>query len=179
MATVTIEILLEPSFVADLDTLPFEELRRRRDLAEEVETGMSYLRRMLQGRQDIVNAEQARRASGEAAGDLSDLVDRLPEILGDHVHAPGLGRLTTLLAPGEMDQRLQTRLDAIVSPGRLADLPHATEAELDAVAAELLAFEREVSSNRHSLHLVLDRLKEEIVRRYRTGEANVDDLLPS
>jgi hypothetical protein len=36
-----------------------------------------------------------------------------------------------------------------------------------------------VSTARHALHGVLDRLKEEIVRRYRTGEANVDDLLSS
>ncbi len=78
-----------------------------------------------------------------------------------------------------MDGRLQARLDAIVSPARLADLPHASQGELDAVAADLQAFESEVSGTRHSLHLVLDRLKEEIVRRYRTGEANVDDLLPS
>jgi hypothetical protein len=84
-----------------------------------------------------------------------------------------------LLAPGEMDHDLQTRLDAIVSPGRLSDLPHAGQAELDAVAVALQDFEREVSGTRHALHVVLDRLKEEIVRRYRTGEANVDDLLPS
>jgi hypothetical protein len=45
------------------------------------------------------------------------------------------------------------------------------------MAAELEEFEREVSKTRRSMHVVLDRLKEEIVRRYRTGEANVDDLL--
>jgi hypothetical protein len=44
------DVILEPSFVADLGALPFDELRRRRDLVEEVETGMSYLRRLLQGR---------------------------------------------------------------------------------------------------------------------------------
>jgi hypothetical protein len=177
MPTESVDALLEPVFVADLTALPMDEVRRRRDLADEVETGVSYLRRLLQGRADIVRAEQDRRRAGEPAGDLADLVDRLPYILGDNVHAPGVGRLPTLIAPGEMDPGLKNRLDSIISMAALADLPHASDAKLAAMAADLEDFEREVSKTRRSMHVVLDRLKEEIVRRYRTGEANVDDLL--
>jgi hypothetical protein len=172
----TIDVVLQPEYVAGLTEMPIAEVRRRRNAADEVETGMSYLRRLLQGRQDIVRAELQRRAAGEAPGDLADLVRRLPEILSDNVHAPGLGRLSTLIAPGEMSQTLLVRLDAIVSAGQLADLPHVSDADLHELAGELKAYEEEVSVTRHSLHAVLDRLKEEIVRRYRTGEADIDDL---
>jgi hypothetical protein len=177
MTSASLDEILEPSYVTDLTTLPFEELRSRRELANEVETGMSYLRRLLQGRLDIVNAESSRRASGEVAGDLHDLVDRLPAILGDHVHAPGFGRLPTLLAPGDIEAGLQTRLDAIVSPARLADLPDAPDDELASIARALGDFEREVSGTRKAVQVVEDRIKEEIVRRYRSGEATVDALL--
>jgi hypothetical protein len=177
MPTESVDALLEPVFVADLMVLPMDEVRRRRDLADEVETGVSYLRRLLQGRADIVRAEQERRIAGEPPGELSDLVSRLPYILGDNVHAPGVGRLPTLIAPGEMDPGLQNRLDSIISTAALSDLPHTSDAKLAAVAADLATFEREVSKSRRAMHVVLDRLKEEIVRRYRTGEANVDDLL--
>jgi hypothetical protein len=179
MPSQPVDVLLAPAFVAELTTLPMDEVRHRRDVADEVETSVSYLRRLLQGRADIVKAEQDRRAAGDPPGDLADLVGRLPYILGDKVHAPGLGRLPTLIAPGEMDHQLRSRLDSIVSSAALADLPHATDARLEAISAELADFEREVSVTRRSLHVVLDRLKEEIVRRYRTGEANVDDLLLS
>jgi hypothetical protein len=179
MPAESVDALLNPLFVAGLNDLPMAEVRHRRDIADEVETGVSYLRRLLQGRADIVGAEQQRRLAGEAPGDLSDLVDRLPYILGDNVHAPGVGRLPTLIAPGEMDAKLQSRLDAIVSTRELADLPRASDAELATIAADLQEFESEVSKTRRALHSVLDRLKEEIVRRYRTGEANVDDLLTS
>jgi molybdopterin converting factor small subunit len=175
----SVDAVLDPAFLHGLADLPLGEVRRRRDATDEVETGISYLRRLLQGRQDIMKAEQQRRMAGEAPGELADLVERLPEILAERVHAPGLGRLPQILAPGEIEPWLRDRFDAIVSPAQLADLPHCSDEELGFVADELGDFEREVSATRHALHGVLDQLKEEIIRRYQTGAANVDDLLSS
>ena len=45
-----IDQIREPEFVADLANLPLKELRSRRDLAEAVETELSYYRRLLHGR---------------------------------------------------------------------------------------------------------------------------------
>ena len=104
-------------------------------------------------------------------------LEGLTEALAGEVAQFGIK--TTLIAPGEMDPGLKNRLDSIISTAALADLPHASDAKLTAMAADLEEFEREVSKTRRSMHVVLDRLKEEIVRRYRTGEANVDDLLSS
>ena len=174
---VPLEEILDPAYVEGLAGLTLPEVRSRRDAASEVETGMSYLRRMVQGRLDIVLAEAHRREAGLPPQDLAGLVEHLPEILGDHVHAPGLGRLTTIMAPGEVDTRLQERIEGIVPTAAMADLPSLDDDAVARAAAGLEALEREVSAQRRSLHEVLDLLQEEIVRRYRSGEATVDNLL--
>jgi hypothetical protein len=177
MPEVTLEELLAPGYLAAVIALPLAEIREQRAGANEVETGLSYLRRLVQGRLDIAMAEQARRAAGLPAGDLADLIQRLPEILGERVHAPGPGRLPALMTPGEVDRELAARLDEIIPPDQLASLPELSDADLAAVVVLLHDLEREVSLKRRSLHAVLDGLQEEIVRRYQTGEATVDHLL--
>src|SRR5919198_473676 len=59
-----IDRVLDPRFVADVEGLALDELRSRRSEAEEEERSISYLRRLLQGRIDILRAELARRARG-------------------------------------------------------------------------------------------------------------------
>ncbi|MGH9054731.1 MAG: aerial mycelium formation protein [Acidimicrobiales bacterium] len=167
-----------PNYLDGLQTWSLAEVRARRDEATEVETGLSYLRRMVQGRLDIVLAEQHRRQTGEGSGDVAELVDRLPAILGDHVHAPGIGRLPALMGPGQVDAGLAGRLEEILPAARLGSLPDMSDADLAAAAAGLDQIERSVSSQRRAVFDVLDRMQEEIVRRYRSGEATVDSLLP-
>ncbi len=177
MSSSEIEEITAPAFIADLTAVPLVEVRARRDRANEIETGLSYLRRLVQGHLDIVMAEQHRREAGEAAGDVSDLVRRLPAILGEHVHAPGSGRLPTLMAPGGGALDHSARLEAIVPLDQLSALPELSDADLHGVVERLDALEREVSGQRRGIHEVLDYLQAEIVRRYRTGEATVDNLL--
>ena len=167
----------DPGYLDGLAEWPLDEVRAHRADAQEIETGLSYLRRIVQGRLDIVAAEQRHSETGERV-DVSELVEELPTILSGNVHAPGLGRLPTLMAPGEIDADLERRLENILPPARLANLPDLPGDELVRVAAELTEFERSVSTTRRSVLDVLDRLDEEIVRRYRDGEATVDNLLP-
>lgn len=167
----------DPGYLEGLEGWTLQEVRSRRDTATEIETGLSYLRRIVQGRLDIVVAEQGHREHGERA-DVSELVDELPSILSDNVHAPGLGRLPALLAPGEIDSTLEHRLEEILPASRLANLPDLSDEELRGAANGLADFERSVSTQRRAVLDVLDRLQDEIVRRYRTGEATVDSLLP-
>jgi hypothetical protein len=154
------------------------DVRARRDEAVEVETGLSYLRRLVQGRLDIVQSERHRRLHGDAAVALGDLVDRLPEILGDKVHAPGLGRLPALMGPGEIDHELELRLEAALPGARLGALDTIGDSDLEQAFAALDELQRSVSDDRRAVLDVVDRLQEELVRRYRTGEASVDSLLP-
>src|SRR4051794_41574801 len=86
-----IDRVLAETYLADVASLPMDEVRTLRRDAEQEETDLSYLRRLLQGRLDILRAELARRA-GDGAGTL---VDSLPQILTDEgvSSSPrGLGR---------------------------------------------------------------------------------------
>jgi hypothetical protein len=169
--------VLEPDYLAGLITLPIEEIRSRRDFASEVEVGLSYVRRLIQGRLDIVLAEVRRRETGEAESNIAELVERLPEILSDRVRAPGNGRLPTLMAPAEAELAEVERLNAIVNAEALGSLPERDDAALRGIADSLAELEHEVSGGRRAIHDVIDRLQDELVRRYKSGEAIVDTLL--
>jgi hypothetical protein len=175
MATNRIERLLDPAFIEGLRELPMEEVRAKRAECSEVEVGLSMLRRMVQGRLDIVGSDLQRRAGGEPA-DLATLVDQLPEILSDHERPPGMGRLPTLLVPSDIDD-LTAEVDALADPRRLSSLPEMDEGEVRALADALGELERRTSDQRRLLLDRIDAVQEEIVRRYKAGEANVDSLL--
>lgn len=168
--------MTQPEYLDGLEGWSLDEVRARREEATETETGLSYLRRIVQGRLDIVAAEERHRRAGES-GDVSGLVQELPEILSDNVHAPGLGRLPALMAPGELDSELERSLEDILPASRLGDLAQFSADELAVYGEKLTAFERSISKQRRAVFDVLDRLQDEIVRRYRTGEATVDSLL--
>jgi hypothetical protein len=171
------DVLLDPAFVDGLRDLPLAEIRDRRRQCSEVEVGLSYFRRLVQGRLDIVLAEAHRRETGAEPEDIAALVERLPEILGDNVHSSGNGRLPSLMSPSEADRARADQLDAVVDVDRIAALPLLTEDDLRATVDALSTLEREASKSRRALHAVMDRLQEELVRRYRSGEATVDSLL--
>jgi hypothetical protein len=157
----------------ELSTLPLDEVRARRAALQNDEVGLSYLRRLVQGRLDIVAA-----ATRNRGGSMSSLVDDLPEILGEHVHAPGTGRLPTLMAPSAEDEtRLRAELDAVVAPESLTALDRLDDDELADLVVRLNAFEREISERRRHVHHDIDARQAELTRRYKTGEADVESLL--
>ena len=179
MASHDLGLLLGSDYLAGIGTLSMPVLRARRGDCQEVEVALSYMRRLVQGRMDIVLAELRRRASGEDPVELEQLIAELPHILSVGVRAPGNGRLPTIFAPNdvEIDQRLIDRLDDISGPEWLSSLSGLEEAELRAAADALTLLEREVSDTRKALFERIDTIQEEIVRRYKSGEASVDSLL--
>jgi hypothetical protein len=175
--TAALADLLDPGYLGDLPARSIEEVRAMRSECQQVETGLSMLRRMVQGRLDIVGVELTRRAEGGDPTDLPDLIALLPEVLSDRTHAPGVGRLPQLMAPGELPPELEAELEAIGGAGAVSDLPSLTDDALHALAEELAAFEQKVSGQRGALFERIDALQAEITRRYKTGEATVDSLL--
>ena len=118
---------------------PIDDVRALRAECQQVETGLSFVRRLVQGRLDIVRGELARRKAGGDPADLSTLIGKLPEILSDRTRAPGVGRLPTLMAPGDVHGALADALDAIVAEGHLDSLPEVADDELESMRARLEA----------------------------------------
>jgi hypothetical protein len=169
------ERLLDPGYLADVDQRAIEDIRAMRAECQGVETGLSYLRRVLQGRLDIVAAELERRRAGGDPADLALLVEQLPTILSDHLRAPGNGRLPSTLEMGKVDPELESRVDAVL--GSLDDLASIADEALVAGQAELTELEGTISGLRRELFQRIDALQAELTRRYRTGEASVESLL--
>lgn len=164
MLTEELDRVLSEGYLAELSTLETSDLKARRADCQLVESKLSYLRRLVQGRLDIVRAEADRRASGSPPGDLSALLDKLPEILADRLHSPGPGRMPTNLVPPD-DDDLTTELDAITGGSMLADLPDLSDDELSDLVDRLTEFERNVSSQRRSVFDVIDALDAELIGR--------------
>src|SRR6478672_9503437 len=150
--------VLDNAYVGDLASRSIEDIRAMRAESQAVETGLSYVRRLAQGRLDIVAADLRRRREGGSPPDLHSLVEHLPEILGEGVHAPGVGRLPTLMAPGDdqVTRELTSRLDAIVDANTLGALPELDDDEVQTLTARLGELEREVSRRRQAFFTRID-----------------------
>jgi len=172
-----LEAILDDEYLGDIAQQPLDQIRSMRAECQEVETQLSYLRRLVQGRHDIVGTELERRRQGGDPTDLSGLVGRLPEILADRIRAPGPGRLPETLVPREPSGRLADRWNSIVSAGHLTRIDECDEEQLGAISEQLVALEKEVSDLRRALFRRIDTLQAELTRRYRDGEAHVEQLL--
>lgn len=158
-----IDQVLDPEFVDDLTSLDLDELRSRRDLAEGVETELSYYRRLLHGRMDLVQFEMKRR-SGE---ETRSLIEALPQVLAAGESTGGqVGRLRGQFSPDLPDERHRS-LDRILSDGYLAMLPDIEDSDLSQIQVSLADAEREVSGQRRNVQDVFDTLQAELTARYR------------
>ena len=175
--TDTLESILADDYLGDAAALTIEEVRSRRAACKEVETGLSYLRRLVQGRLDVVQAEQERRTDGGAGDDLEDLIARLPKLLAGSTRSEGTGRLPSSIGTGTVDDGLQDELDAIITDSHLGEPGTLSDEKLETTREELVEFERKVSGLRRALFDRIDALEAELTRRYKSGEASVDSLL--
>ncbi|MDI5969482.1 ABC transporter substrate-binding protein [Streptomyces sp. SL13] len=147
------------------------DLRVWRREAQQEEAELSYLRRLLQGRIDILRAELATRSAPE-----SPVLDRLPEILTDGPpQFRSSARHVTLGTP--TSEKYRELADEMLGDVELSDLGARTDGELRSAMALLVRHEQEVSRRRRGLQATVDGCSGEITRRYREGEAHIDDLL--
>ena len=155
--------VLDPEYIVDLHTMSIEDLRAKHAECLELETEVSYVRRLTQARIDILEAEVQRRASG---GSLEDLISRLPEILADPGPRgnPASSRLPMQMAP-EQDSEWAPELERF--DGVLANLPTLGDAELQEAITGLRSLEREVSDQRRELFAVIDRIDESLAAQLR------------
>ncbi len=170
-----LDALIDVDTPDDLAAASMDELRRARNELQEVENGLSYARRIVQGRLDTVAAESERRSAGSTAD--STIVDRLPSALAAGTRAAGLPRPPQDLEPPEWVDALVAELDTIVGPAELGRLGELDADRLRGVTDGLAGVEQAVSAARREVHARIDVVQGELVERYRAG-ASVDDLLP-
>ena len=114
-----IDRVLDPGFTEEVERLGLPELRARREEAEAEEADVSYLRRLLQGRLDILRAELVRGSSG-GEQDVAGLLAGLPAILTDD--APGtFSAIPRILVPSRADQH-RRRVERLVSDDVMDEL---------------------------------------------------------
>ncbi|MCZ9349878.1 aerial mycelium formation protein [Streptomyces mutabilis] len=164
----------------ELTALSLPELRTLRRDAQREEADLSYVRRLLQGRIDILRAELARRGPASSSvvttAATGSVVERLSEILADApARQRSSARHVTLATPRSEECR---RLAAeMLGEVELSDLTARTDTELTAGMGRLVRYEQQISRRRQRLQRTADDCSAEIARRYREGEAQVDDLL--
>jgi len=164
-----VDRIQDPSYLADLTKRPLPDVRKMRAEVEEEEALLSYERRLLQARIDILGAEKDRRS-----GKGGSIIDRLPQILADEPR-PSRGAIPRSEPPALENPR--RRVEKLVSDDTLLQLPDLDETAIDEMIALLKQAEHEVSEQRRVVLDVLDSLTGEIGRRYASGEANPEDVL--
>ena len=146
--------VLDPGYVEDLDARSVDELRLMHAECLELETEVSYVRRLTQARIDILEAEIGRRRRGES---MEDLIRALPRILsysGPRAK-PAASHLPLQMAPAQ-DSEWASELEEF--DGLLANLPILSDEGLVDAIDRLRTLERDVSSERRGLHTVIDRI---------------------
>lgn len=169
-----IDRVLADDYLSGLTEAPLADVRAMRDEAEQEEVDLSYVRRLVQGRVDIVRAELGRRTGGGEGSLLDSLVDVLTD-QGGRGPARGLGRHATV-EPSRVDAH-QRYVETLVADVDLSDTTARTDDELQRALGVLEAEEQAISAKRKQVQVVLDALQGEITRRYRDGEADVSALL--
>ncbi|OZM71499.1 aerial mycelium formation protein [Amycolatopsis antarctica] len=168
-----IDRVLAEDYVRALGDLPLADLRDRRNEAAQEETDLSYLRRLLHVRIDIVLAEQTLRSSGGTGS----VVDRLASILADNALGPatGSGRHQPLEPSRAGEHRRQA--EALVGDSDLSDVSALSDDKLVGTLGTYREQEASVSQRRREVQDVVDTLNAEIAGRYATGMASVDELI--
>ncbi len=151
--------------VPEVSQLGDEELRERIREARREEDRVSYERRILHGRIDVVRGEiKARidrvRGTGSPGDGLDALLARLTDVLTHQGPPPLEAELAEL---GQSLEAGETSVD--LPDGELPELAELDDTELTAVVRALVRRERDVSDRRNDLHKVIDRLRTEHVAR--------------
>jgi len=146
------------------------ELRRRRDLALADREYQSYLRRLIQVRQDILVSERARRKAGAV---VVPLVRRLTRVLAEGPRGPGRGEAPRFTLSQADAAEAERRADALVPAWVLTEPDRLSSIELEGYLAALDGGQKAVSGERASVIRVHDRLQQELRRRYRDDPSRI------
>jgi hypothetical protein len=158
-----IDRIRDPAFLDGLADLSLEDLRARRDDCMAEREYLSLLRRLVQGRAEILKAELA----GRGSDDQRPLVDRLSEILASDQPATSRGEAMRVALPEEEMLLARRRIERLVADAGISDPSELDDDRLTEAVGVLAAEETEVSAQRADVLRVLDALQDELKRRYK------------
>lgn len=158
-----IDRIREPSYLDGIDEMTLEDVRARRDECMAEREYLSLLRRLVQGRAEILKAELASRGTD----DHRPLVDRLSEILASDEPTTSRGEAMHVTLPEEEMLFARRRIERLVADAGISDPTELDDDRLEAAIDVLSAEEREVSAQRGDVLRVLDALQDELKRRYK------------
>jgi hypothetical protein len=158
-----IDRISRADYVESLDGLTLEEVRARRDECLAEREYLSLLRRLVQGRAEILKAEVDRRGGD----DRGPIVDRLSEILSAVTSGPSRGEAVRIAVPEEEMLLARRRVERLVADTGISDPGTLDDDKLNDAVELLVAEEREVSSARATVLRVLDDIQDELKRRYK------------
>jgi RsiG-like len=160
-----IDRIRDPAFLEALHNLPLDQLRERRDDCLAEREYLSLLRRLLQGRAEILRAEIEGRAAGE---DRTALVEHLTTILSDDEHPlTSRGEAVRVGVPEEEMLLARRRVERLASDAGISDPTTLDDAALTEAIAALATEEHAVSDARMQVIGILDTLQDELKRRYK------------
>jgi len=158
-----IDRIRDPSYLDGIEGQSLENVRALRDECMAEREYLSLLRRLVQGRAEILKAELASRGTGDAR----PLVERLSEILASDQPVTSRGEAMKVSLPEEEMLLARRRIERLVADAGISDPSELDDDQLEEAVEVLAGEEREVSTQRGDVHSVLDALQDELKRRYK------------
>ena len=160
-----IDQVLAPGFAEGLAELRTDEVRGRRDLARAELEYLSLVRRLLQGRMDILRAEADRRERG---GPAEPMVDRLAAILSDGPRGPSRGEVPVMALPEDEVALARRRVERLVGDASVSNAGGQSDQDLAEALEKLGEEEGNISGLRARVIDVHDALQAEMKERLRS-----------
>lgn len=171
--------IFAPEYLTGLDQVGIDELRKRRSECEEVEAELSFTRRLLQGKLDILTHELERREAGGDTG-IESLKAKLSEIFTERDEGTdgisGQVKHNRILVPASSESS-RREVEKLASDTVLSHIEEISNEELEVIIDRLTEAEKDASLNRKRIQTVIDELGGELVRRYKEGTQDPSALL--
>jgi anti-sigma-K factor RsiG len=166
-----IDRIKRPGYAAGLEELSLDDVRDRRDECRSELEYLSLLRRLVQGRAEILKAEVERRRDPQDSGSL---IDRLAEILTpDESHASSRGAAVQVGVPDDELAIARRRVERLVADAGISDPGSLPDDSLATAVDLLFSEERSVSADRAQVIGVLEAVQDELKRRYKEDVSQV------